>query len=137
MFGNKQGHGTIAAGVETKEGDWLLDVKDLIASSVYDADGRFVGRIDDIVIDARSGCIRHAVLAVGGILGILGIGGTRLAVTWRALTPDASARRCIVDRTLMQLTAVPLASRAVARRKGIGIAHATLPAHVREQLGAS
>jgi len=127
MVGKKRGHGTIAAGVETKEGDCLLDVKDLIATRVHDADGRFIGRIEDIVIDARSGCIRHAVLVVGGILGI---GGTRLAVTWRALIPDANARRCIVDRTLMHLTAIPLAGRAAARRRVI--ANATLPAHVRE-----
>jgi len=132
MFGKKQGHGTIAASVAIRADDWLLDVKDLIDTSVYDADGRFVGRIDDIVIDVRSGCIRHAVLVVGGILGI---GGTRLAVTWRSLTPDANPRRCIVDRTLMQLTAVPIANRAASRRKGITTS--TLPAHGREQLGTS
>lgn len=37
------------------ESDCLLDVKDLIAASVHDADGHFVGRIEKIVIDARSG----------------------------------------------------------------------------------
>ena len=108
MFGRKQGHGSIATSVVTTD-DGLLDVKDLIATSVHDADGHFVGRIDDIVIDVRSGCIRHAVLVVGGLLGF---GGTRLAVTWRALTPDANAHRCIVDRTLMQFTAKRVARRA-------------------------
>jgi sporulation protein YlmC with PRC-barrel domain len=112
------------------ENDCLLDVKDLIAASVHDAEGHFVGRIEDIVIDARSGCIRHAVLVVGGVLGI---GGTRLAVTWRALTPDVNARRCIVDRTLMQLTAVPLTRRAASSRKGISIP--PVPTRGREQLG--
>jgi hypothetical protein len=132
MFGKQKVHGSIAPSVVTTEDYWLLGVKDLIATSVHDADGRSVGRIEDIVIDVRSGCIRHAVLVVGGVLGI---GGTRLAVTWRALTPDANARRCIVDRTLMQLTAVPIASRAVPRHRAI--ADPTMPAHGREQLGTS
>lgn len=132
MFGKKQGHDRIAATIETKDDDCLLEVKDLIATSVHDADGRYVGRIEDIVIDARSGCIRHAVLVVGGILGI---GGTRLAVTWRALTPDVHARRCIVDRTLMQLTAIPIARRAASRRKGLE--NPPLPARGREQLATS
>jgi len=114
------------------EHDCLLDVTDLIATSVYDTDSRFVGRIEDIVIDARSGCIRHAVLVVGGILGI---GGTRLAVSWRALTPDVNARRCVVDRTLMQLTAIPMPRRGASRRAEMTIP--TLPTRGREQLGTS
>lgn len=132
MFRTKQSHESLAPSLVTTEDDWLLDVKDLIATSVYDADGRFVGLIADAVVDVRSGCIRHAVLVVGGILGI---GGTRLAVTWRALTPDANAGRCIVDRTLMQLTAVPVASRSVAHRKAVS--NPPLPAHGREELGTS
>ena len=114
------------------DNDCLLDVKDLIATSVYDADSRFVGWIEGIVIDARSGCIRHAVLVVGGILGI---GSTRLAVSWRALTTDVNARRCIVDRTLMQLTAVPIPRRRAPRRAGMAIP--ALPTRGREQLGTS
>lgn len=132
MFSKKQGHGLIAASVENKENECLLDVQDLVATRVYDANGRFVGRIAEIVIDVRSGCIRHVVLVVGSILGI---GGTRLAVMWRALTPDANAGRCIVDRTLMEFTAVPVARRAASRREGI--AHPRLPTRGLEQPGTS
>ena len=38
----------------------------------------------------------------------MGIGRKRVAVPWRALTPDADHRRCIVDVTLMRLMAVPV-----------------------------
>lgn len=132
MFGKKEGQGPLPVRVGTDQDDCLLDVKDLIATSVFDTDGRYVGRIEDIVIDARSGCIRHAVLVVGGILGI---GGTRMAVMWRALTPDANARRCIVDRRLMQFTAVPVARRAASRLGGI--AHRMLPSRGRDRPGMS
>ena len=115
----------------TAENDCLLDVTALIAASVYDTGSRFVGRIED-VIDARGGCIRHAVLVVAGILGI---GGTRLAVSWRALTPDVNARRCIVANTLMQLTAVSMPRRGASRRAGM--ATSTLAPRGREPLGTS
>jgi hypothetical protein len=78
-------------------------VESLVANSVYDAEGNLVGKLEEIVIDTRTGCVRHAVLAVGGILGI---GRKRIAVPWSALTPDANYRRCVVDVTKMQLTAV-------------------------------
>ena len=81
----------------------LVGVGSLVANRVYDARGNLVGKLEEIVIDTRTGCVRHAVLAVGGILGI---GRRRLAVPWSALTPDADYRRCIVDVTQMQLTAV-------------------------------
>ena len=81
----------------------LLGVTSLVANSVYDAEGNLVGKLEEIVIDTRTGCVRHAVLAVGGIMGV---GCRRLAVPWSALTPDAGYRRCVVDVTQMQLTAV-------------------------------
>ena len=57
----------------------FLGAKSLIANSVYDAEGNRVGTLEEIVIDTRTGCVRHAVLAVGGILGI---GRKRLAIPW-------------------------------------------------------
>ena len=81
----------------------LVGVRSLVANRVYDARGNLVGKLEEIVIDTRTGCVRHVVLAVGGILGI---GRRRLAVPWSALSPDADYRRCVVDVTQMQLTAV-------------------------------
>ena len=81
----------------------LLGTSSLIEDDVYDAAGKFLGQIEEIVLDARTGCVRYAVLGLGGFLGI---GRKRLAVPWRALTPDPNYRRCIVDVTLMHLMAV-------------------------------
>jgi sporulation protein YlmC with PRC-barrel domain len=83
----------------------LLGLRSLLANSVYDARGRFVGKLEEVVIDARMGCIRHAVVAVGGIMGV---GRRRLAVPWSALMPDADHRRCIIDTAQMELTAVAI-----------------------------
>ena len=83
----------------------LLGTSSLIKDDVYDAAGNFLGQIEEIVLDARTGCVRYAVLGLGGFLGI---GRKRLAVPWRALTPDANYRRCIADVTLMRLMAVPV-----------------------------
>ena len=83
----------------------LMGVKSLVANSVYDAEGNLVGTLEEIVLDTRTGCVRHAVLAVGGVLGI---GRKRLAVPWSALNPDAQFRRCVVDVTHMRFTAVPV-----------------------------
>jgi hypothetical protein len=84
-----------------------MGVKSLVDNSVYDDEGNFVGRLEEIVIDTRTGCVRHAVLAVGGVMGI---GRRRLAVPWSALTADARFQRCIVNVTQMQLTAVQVSS---------------------------
>ena len=83
----------------------LLKTTSLIKDDVYDSAGKLLGQVEDIVIDARFGCVRYAVLALGGILGI---GRKRFAVPWSALTPDADYRRCIVDVTLMRLMALPV-----------------------------
>ena len=83
----------------------LLGMKSLVANRLYDAEGHPVGKLEEIVLDVRTGCVRHVVVAVGGVLGI---GRRRFAVPWSALTPDADYRRCKIDVAQMRLTAVPV-----------------------------
>jgi sporulation protein YlmC with PRC-barrel domain len=84
----------------------LLGARDLIEDDIYDATGRCLGEIEDIVLDIRTGCVRYAVVALGGVLGI---GRKRYAVPWSALTPDAKHRRCLLDVNIMRLMALPIA----------------------------
>src|SRR5262249_17646644 len=86
----------------------LVGMKSLLDHSVYDATGNYVGKIEEIVLDSRSGCARHAVIAVGGVLGI---GRRRLAVPWVGLKAGAGKRRCVVDIAQMDLMAVQLPGR--------------------------
>jgi len=83
--------------------DRLVGMTSLIQDDVYDAAHNCLGKVREIILDARTGCVRYVVLALGGFLGI---GRKRFAVPWSAFTLDANYHRCIVDVTLMQLTAV-------------------------------
>jgi hypothetical protein len=105
MFNRMRTNPRVSVNVDSTTDACLLGTTSLIGDDVYDAAGTFLGEIEEIVLDVRTGCVRYAVLALGGFLGI---GRKRVAVPWRALTPDADYRRCILDVALMQLTAVPV-----------------------------
>ena len=45
----------------------LLGMKSLVANRLYDAQGNPVGKLEEIVLDVRTGCVRHVVVAVGGV----------------------------------------------------------------------
>lgn len=81
----------------------LLGVQSLVANKLYDGDGNLVGRLEEIVLDVRTGCVRHVVVAVGGFLGI---GRQRFAVPWSALQPDARYCRAVLDLAQLRLTGV-------------------------------
>ena len=90
---------------DSTKNDCLLGTTSLLKDDVYDAAGTFLGEIDEIILDAHKGCVRYAVLGLGGFLGI---GRKRLAVPWHALTPDAKYSRCVVDVVLMRFMAIPV-----------------------------
>jgi len=83
----------------------LVGVKSLLADRVYDNDDNIVGRLEEIVIDTRTGCVRRKVMSVGGVLGI---GRKRLAVPWTAFKADAQYCRCVIDMARMHLMGVPV-----------------------------
>jgi sporulation protein YlmC with PRC-barrel domain len=99
------GNDRTSAGLGSARDECLVGVKSLVENSVCDARGNRMGKLEEIVIDTRTGCVRHVVLAVGGILGI---GRRRFAVPWSALRPDFNTRRCVVDVAQMKFTAVPV-----------------------------
>lgn len=105
MFNSMTANPRHSVSADSTTGACLLKTTSLINDDVYDAAGQYRGQIEDILIDARSGCVRYAVLALGGFLGI---GRKRVAVPWSALTPDYDHRRFTVDVTLMRLMAVPV-----------------------------
>lgn len=82
-----------------------VGVMSLMEDKVCDAEGLYLGRIEEMILDTHTGCIRYVVLALGGFLGI---GRKRFAVPWSALTPDLKYRRCVLDEMKMKLMAVPV-----------------------------
>ena len=93
-------HVTRRAGVRTNIR--FVGTTTLIEDDAYDAAGKFLGKIEEIVIETGTGCVRYAVLGLGGFLGI---GRKRFAIPWSALTPDVNHRRCVVKLTPVQLMA--------------------------------
>ena len=81
----------------------LLGVQSLVANKLYDAEGNLVGRLEEMVLDVRTGCVRHVVVALGGFLGI---GRQRFAVPWSALQPDARYCRAVIDLAQLRLTGI-------------------------------
>ena len=75
-------------------GPSVMDAATLAGDSVVNPAGEDVGRIEAIMLDITSGRIAYAVLSFGGFLGM---GKKLFALPWGALTPDAVAKRFILD----------------------------------------
>ena len=105
MFNGMRNKLRMSSGADSTANACHLGITSLIEDEVYDANGKRWGEIVEIIVDARTGCIRYAVLAFGGLLGF---GRRRFAVPWRALTPDRKYQRCLVDAGMIRLTARPV-----------------------------
>ena len=57
----------------------LVDSSSLIGSTVRNADGKDVGKIDRLMIDPATGRVTYAVIVVGSTLGM---GGKNVALPW-------------------------------------------------------
>jgi sporulation protein YlmC with PRC-barrel domain len=57
----------------------LVDSSSLIGSTVRNAEGKDVGRIDRLMIDPATGRVTYAVIVVGSTLGM---GGKNVALPW-------------------------------------------------------
>lgn len=75
----------------------LMPVGGICGSDVADVDGKSLGSISELMIDAESGAIAYAVLAYGGLLGV---GEKLFAVPWRAfaIEPTSGAVTLSVPR---------------------------------------
>jgi sporulation protein YlmC with PRC-barrel domain len=71
---------------------------------MYDIAGKFLGEIEELVLDIRSGRIAYALLAVGGFLGV---GQKMFAIPWSTVTIDRVYQRCVVNIDLERLIDAP------------------------------
>jgi PRC-barrel domain len=82
----------------------LIGTASFSGDSVYDAAGRFLGEIEELVLDLNSGRVAYTLLSAGGFLGV----GRRLfAVPWGAITVDQACQRCILNADLQRLVDAP------------------------------
>lgn len=71
---------------------------------VYNLAGEKLGAIDDLIIDKRSGFVRHAALEFGGFLGL---GTDRFPLPWSMLTYDVEKDGYVVNLDMEQLKSGP------------------------------
>jgi hypothetical protein len=62
----------------------------LVGNDVYNHQTEYLGNIQEIMLDMRSGKVSYAVLSFGGVLGI---GEKLFAVPWAALTLNTKDKR--------------------------------------------
>jgi sporulation protein YlmC with PRC-barrel domain len=73
-------------------------------TSVYDAQGKRIGKVEHLVIDRAGGRVAYAVLSFGGFLGI---GANRYPIPWLMLDYDEKLGGYRVDITEEQLKKAP------------------------------
>ena len=90
--------------------DTSTTTNDLICSdkvegtAVYNNTGEKLGSVDSLMIDKRSGQVRHAVLEFGGFLGL---GTDRYPLPWSMLKYDTDLEGYVVPLNESQLTDAP------------------------------
>ena len=125
MYNTTRSTGNPAARLDSQPRPAHVGASSLLKANVYDAAGKHLARIDEIILDARTGGVRFVVLALGGFLGI---GRERFAVPWHVVAPDIDDGRCIVDMALLPFMAVSVPEddrwlQRTARTRGTEIPH--------------
>lgn len=72
----------------------VMSADKLTGSSVTNGRGEDLGKIEDIMLDTRTGHVAYAVLSFGGFFGL---GDKLFAVPWDALQVDTQGKRFILD----------------------------------------
>lgn len=82
----------------------LLGTASVYGDRVYDVADKFLGGIQELVLDTRSGRVAYALVAVGGFLGM---GRNLLAIPWGMVAVDRVYRRCVININLERLIDAP------------------------------
>jgi sporulation protein YlmC with PRC-barrel domain len=78
----------------------------LIGSTVRASDGKDLGKVHDVMVDAQDGKISSVVISMGGTLGM---GGKQVTVPWSAVRVARDQQNVIVT---LQQEVIPTAPRA-------------------------
>jgi len=82
----------------------LIAASQVNGTTVYDADGKSIGHIEDVMIDKMSGQTAYAVLSFGGFLGM---GDKHHPLPWHTLKYDPALGGYVVNVSREQLQAGP------------------------------
>lgn len=90
--------------IETNETHDLISADKVDGTAVYGRGGDKIGTVKSVMIGKRSGRVAHAVLSVGGVLGM---GGEYHTVPWDKLDYDTDLNGYRLDVTEEQLKNAP------------------------------
>jgi sporulation protein YlmC with PRC-barrel domain len=82
----------------------LLGTTSFCGDGVYDVAGKFLGEIEELVLDIHSGRVAYALVAVGGFLGM---GRKLFAIPWSTVTVDRVYQRSVINIDLERLIDAP------------------------------
>ena len=68
--------------------------KSILGAKVINTAQEDLGKIEDLVIDARNSRVAYAILSFGGVLGL---GDKHFAIPWEVLTFDLSQKMAVID----------------------------------------
>ena len=94
-------------------GQVMVDAASLIGSVVRSPDGKDIGKVSALLIDPRDGRVSSTVVTVGGVLGM---GGSTVAVPWSALKIQQDNRRLVVTMDQKTIEQAPAASPATDKK---------------------
>lgn len=82
----------------------MYSLDDLKGVTVRNPEGEDLGKLEDVVVDGRSGRVAYAVLSFGGFLGM---GGKHFAIPWQALQEGSTPEYVILDVPKERLEEAP------------------------------
>ena len=85
---------TRAGGTATDSPNRLIASNRVEGTAVYDREGEKLGRIENFMVDKRSGQAEYAVMSFGGFLGI---GHDHYPIPWSKLTYEPEQGGYVVD----------------------------------------
>jgi sporulation protein YlmC with PRC-barrel domain len=97
----------------------LHEASDIIGTAVEGPDGKKIGKVEDLLMDPREGKVSHAVIGVGGMLGI---GEDKVVVPYSSLKMSAHdsdrSRKATIQLDQATLDSAPKYVKARDRDRG-------------------
>jgi sporulation protein YlmC with PRC-barrel domain len=90
--------------IETEESHELIAASKVEGTSIYSVDGDDMGSVKSVMLEKRSGKVAHAVVSVGGFLGM---GADYHVVPWDKLDYDTDLNGYRLNVTEEQLRTAP------------------------------
>jgi PRC-barrel domain len=82
-------------GAKRAPGAYTVAVKNsILGAKVINTAQEDLGKIEDLIIDARNSRLAYAILSFGGVLGL---GDKHFAIPWEALAFDLSQKVAVLD----------------------------------------